>query len=148
MDYLVENFEVKFDVSIILSSAQLTKIPKLIIKSTFNDICLVFNPMTYKMILDIGKAFELEEDILQKLITDKETIIKYNKKAGAINVYDTKMEKWKIFQTVVSGSYIYFYEKNLQLYPTSYFYLENAELKSLPKMNQYYPLNVFFKSSY
>ena len=103
--------------------------------------------MTYKMILDIGKAFELEEDFLQKLVMDKETIIKYNKKAGAISIFDTKTEKWKIFQTVVSGSYIYFYEKNLQLYPTSYFHLVNADLKLLPKKDQYFSLNVLFHCS-
>ena len=125
----MHNLNANARISISVSPEEIQSEPKVAVKTELGKVELHFDPDTYAKFLRIGETLRLESEILKLLQTDKAQLLKDNKKIDTAFYFSEKVGKWKLHYLILSGAYVYFYETNKQLYPSSYYYLTNASVK-------------------
>lgn len=119
----------KAEISVSVSPNENASEPKFEIKTECSQIDFTFTPATYREFTKIGNTLVLESEIIKLLQTDKASLVKDAKKIDSIMFYNESNGKWARHYAILSGAYLYLYETNKQLYPTSYYYLLNANIQ-------------------
>ena len=71
------------------------------------------------------------EESMEMIQTEKKTLLINAKKIGEIWKRGTKIYNWKKFFCVLSGGYLYFYEKAKEKNYDSYFYVKKSQIKKI-----------------
>ena len=104
------------------------KTKKLKLKGEINEIDITANQEKMKLLMNIGEAFALDDNILQVMKIDKDSIMQSSKKIDLFYCLVQQSSTWKQYFVVISESYLYFYETETQKIPSMSYYLGNSIL--------------------
>ena len=128
---LIENFSVKTDIGILRGKKPSVETPSSIVDCYVKELVFRMNPIIYNYFANISEAFVLNEndEAWIELFHDKKAIIQAQRMAGVIKKRSNGIKKnWYKYYGCLSGGYLYFYETNRQVHPSTYFYLKNTEV--------------------
>ena len=63
------------------------------------------------------------------MVNEKNQVVKMATKIGLVRKKGTTIKYWYQFFAVLSGGYIYFYEKQQDVYPSDYFYITGVKIE-------------------
>lgn len=136
--YILKDLAAQIEFSINL------KTKKLKLKGKVNEIDISANLGMMKLLMNIGDAFTLDNNILQVMKIDKDSIMKSSKKIDLFYCLESQSSSWKQYYVVFSESYLYFYETECQKIPSMSFFLANTTLKKESVEEDLYVLSVSF----
>ncbi len=109
--------------------------PRFLLRSRLNDLALTVNPLIYHRLVTIRSVFDLDSKILEMLKTDKQKALKSAVKSDTL-FCRTAENDWHQRYVLLSGAYLYIYEKNVQSSPSAYYYIVNAVVHECPHSDQ------------
>lgn len=130
--YVIKEFSIVSNVVIPITLNEPLEVPAVAVKVKINDLVAHFTPFIYKKFVNIGKVFALDATLAQMLKTDKKVIVDTSVKRDSIFCYSAVESIWKSYYVILSGNYLYFYENEAELFPLTYYYIENARVRKLP----------------
>ncbi len=128
---VIKDFSVLVDIGVLRGQKKSPDVPSSKVDCVIKELDFRFNPLLYNYFVNIGEAFGTSEGDggWSELVRDKATVIKAMRMIGVVKRRGEGLKKyWYKYYCCLSGGYLYFYEANRQLYPTTYFYLKNAEI--------------------
>ena len=128
---MIKDFSVMVDIGVLRDRKKSPDVPTTKVDCVIKDIQFRFTPSLYNYFVNISEVFgsREEDEAWSELVRDKATVIKAMRMIGVVKKRGEGLKKyWYKYYCCLSGGYLYFYEANRQLYPTTYFYLKNAEV--------------------
>eukprot|EP00347_Sterkiella_histriomuscorum_P000566 403375355 len=98
-----------------------------------SKLSIFFTPHIYNSILNISlllssTSTNSRENEQQQMINEKNEVMKIASKIGQIRKKGGTIKFWYQYFGVLSGGYIYFYEKQSDMYPSEYFYIKGSQI--------------------
>ncbi len=128
---MVQDFSLELDGGMLMGRKKAADIPTTRVDGVIKDMQFRFTPTLYNHYMNIMGSLDLseEDEAWSELVRDKATVIKAMRMIGVVRKRGEGLKNyWYKYYCCLSGGYLYFYEGNKQLYPTSYFYVKNAEV--------------------
>lgn len=94
----------------------------------FPYVNLRLNPFIYSQLIEIGNCFQMEQsgDVIGRTLPKKSIIMKKSPKNGNLKMRTVK--GWVKYLAILSEGYLYFYERNAQPFPSTYFCVKDCEI--------------------
>lgn len=127
---LIPEFSISVSISLLKSVAEefVKNKPSIIIKGTLPTISLNLAPQIYQKLLKITDSLIIAEgkETIEMLQTEKTSLMASAKKVEKLWRRHHASHIWEPYIGVLSGSYIYFYEKPKDLQAIKYQYIKNS----------------------
>ena len=107
--------------------------PNFVIKASISHFALNFSPQIYQKLLKITDCLIISEGkgSMEMLQTEKTALTTNSKKIGEMWRRTHAKHTWEKYIAVLSGSYLYFFEKPKDLQPSKYQYIRNCVIRRL-----------------
>ncbi|CDW90143.1 vacuolar protein sorting-associated protein vps13 [Stylonychia lemnae] len=141
---VIREFKLQLILSLRKNSAiKSANIPEIIMDGKMSKLKLFFNPHIYNQFLNISRLLSMESTSQnngeqQHLVNEKFQVLEMATQTGQIKKKGNTIKFWYSYFGVLSGAYLYFYEKQSDLYPEDYFYIKGGQLqKDIDKQIEY-----------
>ncbi|KAL4496109.1 hypothetical protein ABPG72_015531 [Tetrahymena utriculariae] len=133
--HTIEEFSIIIGITLVKGPAQ-GKInrPNIQVKGGIDKINLQLNPSIYKKLLKLGECFIIpaedqkrdRQQTLDSVELEKNLLLKNASKTGIIYKRGNTIKTWEKYNGVLSGGYLYLFEKPKDLKPVEYIWVKNS----------------------
>lgn len=132
---LIPDLSIKVSVSLLKSVVEefVKDKTNITLKASISSINLNFSPQIYQKLLKITECLILDEakEDVHMMETEKSKLMSNRKLLGVLWRRHHGTHKWERYNSVLSGSYIYFYEKPKDLQASRYQYIRNSLVRKI-----------------
>ncbi|KAL4498677.1 hypothetical protein ABPG73_003474, partial [Tetrahymena malaccensis] len=135
--HTIQEFSIIIGITLVKGPAQ-GKInrPNIQVKGGIDKINLQLNPSIYKKLLKLGECFSIpaedqkrnRQQTLDSVELEKNLLLKNSTKTGIIYKRGNTIKTWEKYNGVLSGGYLYLFEKPKDLKPVEYIWVKNSHI--------------------